>query len=289
MAEEIVQAIGFLNIVATPHPAGVYERLLAQCADTAVTFYGDQTAAITKPRKVRNADNLIEGRLVVWTDIDESQPGINKRSLSEVRLSDMNFTVPRDLGFNGRVFTYVLNTTAHVLALEIRNEFGQTISPMRAKRIFDKLLSPLVLGLDTELVEVTVIPEDDALSRVLGLDRLDKVEILVKRPNEDDITTETNAVMAELMAQKAKSEDRVLTREARSDGLELSEENMARARVAANNGYVSSSGRDDDGETVRRSTKEYPKVVRWVIDAGATFASTIREAARNATARTRQR
>lgn len=288
MSDESVIEIGFLNIVATPHPEGVYERLLKKAADQPVKFYGDQTAAITKPRQPRNEPNLIEGKLVVWTDIDESQPGIDKRSLSEVRLSDMDFSVPRDLGFNGRVFSYALNISGHVLALETRNEFGQTISPIRAKRIFDRLLSPIVQGLDSEHVEVTVIPEDDALARVLGLNRLDRVEILVKRPNEDDITTETNAVMAELMDQKAKSEERVLVRESGSDGLELSDENMVRARVAANNGHVSSGGRDSDDEPDKRSTKEYPKVVRWVVDVGQSFTAKVRDAARTATARARE-
>lgn len=285
MGDISVVEIGFLNIVATPHPPGVYERLLRKCSDTPVKFFGDQTAAITAPRETSSDPNLLEGRLVVWTDIDESQPGIDKRKLAEVRLSDMNFSVPRDLGFNGRVFTYVFNVRAHVLAVETRNEFGQTVSPVRAKRIFDRLMSPFILGLDSEHVEITVIPEDDALARVLGLKRLDKVEILVKRPNADDITTETNAIMAELMAQKAKSEERVLVREAGSDGIELSDENMIRARVAASNGHVSSTGRDSDDEPDRRSTKEYPKVVRWALEAGESFAARVRDAARNATAR----
>ena len=138
------------------------------------------------------------------------------------------------------------------------------------------------------MVEVTVIPEDDALSFVLGLSRLDRVEILVKRPNQDDITDKANAIMAELMAQHAKSEDRVLTRAGGSDGLELSEENMVRAEVAATNGYVKSSGRDDEGEPDKRSTKEYPKIVRMVVDAGESFIGKVRDAARNATARSGQ-
>lgn len=288
MTDESVIEIGFLNIVATPHPDGVYERLLKQCADQPVKFYGDQTAAITSPRQPKNEPDLLEGRLVVWTDIDENQPGIDKRNLSEVRLSDMDFSVPSNLGFNGRVFTYVFNVKSHVLALETRNEDSQTISPIRAKRIFDRLLSPIVLGLKAEHIEVTVIPEDDALARVLGLKRLDRVEILVKRPNEDDITTEVNAVMAELMEQNAKSEERVLVRAGGEDSLELSDENMVRAKVAAHNGHVSSGGRDADDEPDKRSTKEYPKVVKWVVDAGHSFSAKVRDAARNATARARE-
>ena len=255
MDREQTLEIGFLNVVATPHPVGVYDRLLRAASGYPVEFFGDQKAAITSPRAARGEPHLLQSRVVVWTDIDESQPGVNKRDLSSVRLSDMDFSVPSNLGFNGKTFTFVFNTTRHILALETRNEFGQTLSPRRAKRIFDHLLSPLILGLEAELVEVTVIPEDDALAFVLGLDRLDKVEILVKRPNADDITSKANAIMAELMQQNAKSEDRILTREAGSDGLELSEENMTRAEVAATNGFVKSTGRDENGEGDTRSTE----------------------------------
>ena len=285
MPEGKVLDIGFLNIVATPHPTGVYERLMRSAAGHQVQFFGEQKAAITSPRAAIGEPHLLQGRVVVWTEIDEDQPGVNKRSLSAVNLADMNFTVPTDLGFNGKTFIFVFNTTSHTLAFEAKNEFGQTLSPNRAKRIFDRLLSPTVLGLDAEIIEVTVIPEDDALAFVLGLSRLDKVEILVKRPNADDITPKTNAIMAELTEQHAKSEDRVLTRAAGSDGLVLNEDNMVRAEVAATNGFVKSSGRDEDGEPETRSTKEYPKIIRTVVDAGGSFISKIREAARNARAR----
>jgi hypothetical protein len=289
MATEQTGEIGFLNIVATPHPPGVYDRVIRSVAGKSVRFYGEQRAAITTPRAARGEPHLLEGRVVIWTEIDEDQPGVNKRSLAAVHLADMDFEVPADLGFNGKTFVFVFNTTAHVLALETRNEYGQTLSPARGKRIFDLLLSPMVLGLDAESIEVTVIPEDDALDHVLALDRLDKVVILVKRPNEDDITTKTNAVMAELMEQNAKSEERVLIRAARTDGIELSDENMTRAEVAALNGSVKSSGIDEDGEADKRSTKEYPKIVRFVIDVGGSFITKVRDAARTATARPRQR
>jgi Domain of unknown function (DUF4747) len=288
MVDQVIQEVGFLNIVATPHPDGVYARLIGRAAGFSVAFYGDQTGAITAPKAVGNENSLLQGQLVVWTDIDEDQPGIDKRKLSQVKLADMDFSVPENLGFNSRVFVYVFNTATHVMAIETRNEFGQTISPTRAKRIFDRLLSPPILGLDAEMVEVTVIPEDDALSQVLGLARLDRVDILVKRPNPDDISDVAAAVMADLLEQNAKSEERILSRASGTDGIELNDENMIRARVAANNGYVSSAGRDEDGEPDKRSTKEYPKIVRWIVDVGGSAASRVREAARSATSRARE-
>ncbi len=287
MVAERAVRIGFLNVVATPHPNGVYERLLRQAGDTGVNFYGESIAAITSPRAARNENHLIEGRIVVWTEIDESQPGINKRSLSAVRLTDMNFRVPADLGFNGKVFAYVFNTRSHVLAFETRNEFGQNLSPVRAQRIFDILFSARVQGTDVELVEVTVIPEDDALSQVLALDRLDRVDIYLKRPNDDDITKETNRIMAELMAQNVKSEERILSRAPKTEGIELSAENQTRAEVAASNGYVTASGQDADGVPQKRSTKKYPKIEEADLESSVSAISLVRDAARRVRPRAR--
>ena len=132
-------------------------------------------------------------------------------------------------------------------------------------------------------MEATLIPTDDAITYVLGLDRLDKVEILVKRPNQDDITTETNRVMNALMEQKAKSEKRTVTRQPKADGIELSHENQVYARVGAHgNGYVESSGLDEDGVHDKRSTKEVPKIVKHAIARGVSYLAALRNVAREA-------
>lgn len=142
-------------------------------------------------------------------------------------------------------------------------------------------------GLDVEMVEVTVLPEDDALTQVLALERLDRVDIFLKRPNDDDITAETNRIVAELMEQHAKSEERILTRAPRTDGIELSDENMTRAEVAARNGYVKSKGQDADGNADQRSTKKYPKIVNVTIEGSGSVLSKVRDAARRVTSRAR--
>jgi Domain of unknown function (DUF4747) len=207
MAQGQVVEFGFINVVATPHPKGVYLSLLKRAANSPVNFWGDQYAAITSPRAYDNEPDLFVGRLVTWTEINEDEPAINKQRLTETSLADLNFSVPADVGFNGRVFYYMLNEKTHVVSVELKNEFGKSISAGRTGKIFSRLMSPEVLGIDSEIVEVTVIPEEDALDWVMGIDRLDRIEILVKRPNADDITAKTNRIMNELDAQNVKRQE----------------------------------------------------------------------------------
>lgn len=280
MATERVVSFGFLNVVATPHPRGVYERLLRQAANTPVQFWGEQFAAISALRQIDDEPDLFLGRLVIWTEIDPDAPAINKERLTEANLSDLEFSPPANVGFNGRTFYWVLNQARHIITLELTNEAGKTVSPMRGARIFENLLSSDVLGINSEAVEVTVIPEEDALTHVLGIERLDKVEILVKIPNADDISAKRKKIMKELQDQKVKRQELVFTRESGTDGIDLNAKNTTYAQVAsAGNGHVKTRGRQGD-EVIERSTKEYPKIVRVVLDAGLTALGSIRAQAK---------
>lgn len=278
--------IGFLNVVATPHPEGVYERIFRQVVNKPVRYWGPNTAAITSLRARPNEVGLFTGQVLTWIEIDPSSPAVDKQKLEEVALSDDAKKMTSTLGFNSRVFRFILDTDQHRVTLECTNEYNQNLSPVRALSIFERLFSPEVLGPKTESVDVTIIPEDDALAYVLGIKRLDKVEILVKRPNEDDVTEETHDVLEELKKQNAKRQQLILTRAGQTDGLELNEANEKYARVAANgNGYVSSKGRTSDGEVEVRSTKERPKVIERIVAAGGTALSTLVQAAKEARAR----
>lgn len=280
MASGTIEA-GFLNIVATPHPEGVYKRLLEKAAEKSVGFWGAYKAAITKPTTMAGDKTFLSFQLVIWMEVNPDEPAINKAQLRKAIFPREGRAFTEQYGVNGRVFYCIFETESHTLTVELKNEDGQSVSSRQAERIFAELLSPEVLGVKAEEVEVTLIPTDDALEYVLGLERIDKIEILVKRPNQDDITTETNRVMKDLMEQNAKCERRILTRQAHTDGLELNDENEVYARVGAHNGHVDSSGVDEHGVHDKRSTREVPKIVKRTIDAGASFLATLRGIARD--------
>lgn len=277
--------VGFLNVVATPHPEGVYERLFRYAANKPIPYWGDNTAAITPIRARPDEPGLFTGSILTWVEIDPASPAVDKSKLEEVALSDDQRRMTTALGFNSRVFRFVLDITQHRVSFLTFNEAGQRLSPNRARTFFDRLLSPAVLGKDAEEVEVTVVPDDDALERVLAIKRLDRVDILIKLPNEDDVTAETFEVLEELRAQNAKRQEIALTRASKTDGLDLSEKNEKYARVASTNGYVAATGRDADGEPDARSTKEYPKVVERLVERSASFLSSLVDIAKEARAR----
>lgn len=276
MAQQEYVEAAFVNVVATPHPKGVYPRLFRSAAERAVTYRGTSRAAITALSAIPGSDGFYSFQLVAWTEVNPDEPTINKAALKKADFPREGREFVSKYGVNGRVFYCILDEQSHLVTVELKNEDGQTITPGILERIFTRLFSPEVLSTRAELVEVTVVPKDDALEYVLGFDRLDKVTILVKRPNDDDITADTNRVMKRLTDLNAKSEESVLSRMPKTDGITLDEEHLMLARVGAVNGHVDSSGVDTEGKHDKRSTREVPKVVRRLLEKGTSYFATLR-------------
>lgn len=282
MAQEEILEAAFVNVVATPHPKGVYPRLLKTAAEKPVYFRGSFKAAITALSPIAKEDGLYSFQLVAWMEIDPDEPTIDKAALKKAKFPREGREFTRQYGVNGRVFYCILDERKHLITAETRNSDGQKISPGMLERIFTRLLSPEILGIKSELVEVTVVPKDDAIDYVLGFARLDRVEILVKRPNNDDITAVANRVLQRLKDEKAKSEEIILTRMPKTDGLELDKEHELLARVGARNGHVDSSGVDEAGVHGKRSTREVPKIVRRVLQRGTSYFAALINVAKGA-------
>ena len=102
-----------LNVVANPHPTGIYERILTKAALSPVNYRGDSYATISKPRQIE--DGFLQGRVVAWTEINRDEPAILTDVLREVDLSDLDIQIPENVGLNGRIFLYTFSTQYSML------------------------------------------------------------------------------------------------------------------------------------------------------------------------------
>lgn len=273
MVEGNIVEIGFLNIVASPHPEGIYPETLASLANTPVNVRGRDFAIITAPIPIEREEGIYAGTVSVWTDIDSSEPSIEKATFRQRDVEAALKKVFDERGFNNRSFTYVLDEITHTIAVELKNSLGKTLSIRQAGRLFERLFSSL--NKEGQTYDITILPEEDALARVLGLERIDKIVIVLKRPNPGDHHgRDAEDILQELHEQNMKRAEYTFSRQPGTDGIHLNEENQTRAEVAATNGHVESTGLDD-GERSHRSTEQYPKIVRRVLAAGTTFASAV--------------
>lgn len=284
MSDNMVLEYCAVNIAAHPHPDGVYPDLLRQAALTKVNYWGDHYATISAP--IRREDGFYQGRLVAWTSINEDEPAVDTQKLEEVNLADIDLSLPENLGFNGRIFIYTFRERDHTMFVETKNEFGKKLSPTRVEKILKGLLSPELQGSDFPLVEVTIIPEEDALNRIFGLEKLKRLEIHIVRPNADDLDVED--VLKELDAQNAKSLEKVLVALPGDEGLTPDERTTKQAQVAEFNGYVLGRGNQADGELVQLSTKSHPRIFERMLDQSSSiFAAALAVAKEAVVRRTR--
>ncbi|WP_082730976.1 MULTISPECIES: DUF4747 family protein [unclassified Sphingomonas] len=273
MSNESTIKIGFLNVVASPHPEGIYSSSLRTVSNTPVNVRGKDFAIITPPQEVSGDPDIFQGVISVWTDIDPSEPSISKSTFEKKDVEAELKKVFAERGFNNRSFSYILDSSTHTIAVELKNENGKTLSIRQAGKVFEFLLSRE--NKDGQTFEVTIIPEEDALTQVLGLERIDKIVIVLKRPNPGDSHgSDADEVLRELHEQNIKRAEYNFSRQPATDGIHLNEANHTRAEVAASNGYVESSG-VENGIRTKRSTQQYPKLVERVLAAGTIVTSAL--------------
>lgn len=251
---------GILNISAHPHPDGVYPDSLRKVSGKTVNFWGDQYARITAP--IERREGFYQGRILIGTQINLEEPAIDFDAEDEVDLENVDLRAPEGLAFNGRIFFYTLRERDHKLFIECRNEHGKRLSIGRAQRFFSALLVPPRLGVNDPVVDVTAVPDDDTVEKILNMSKLRKLEIHQTRPNPDEIDDEVAAVLDELDEERIKKQETKLTAVPGPDGLAPSDRTKLRARVASTNGHVVGKGKDQNGEAVDLSTKSHPKIIR---------------------------
>lgn len=259
--------LGLLNVVSSPHPDGVYLKILNWGSSGKAQARGSDYAKITKPKDEGN--NLYSGRILLWTEIDMDSPWLDvdrEDELSDELRNEIN--IPGNAKPNYRPFWYVFDASSHTMYFEMVNEFGESLGSSTAHRAISKLLASDQAASNGFDVEVTVIPEEDAVRQILDMPGLRKLFIRIKTPNPDDFEAKKREVLGELNEVGAKQIDLTYTKAAGVDRLTPNEEVEQLAQIGAENGYVKGES-NVDGQPDELSTKAFPKKVVLPMEKGA--------------------
>lgn len=256
-----MKKFALLNVVCQPHPDGIYQDLFSAVgrARKGVQYYGERYASLSPISSIR--DGVFTARLATWIEPDRSAKTIIVDNLEQQRFEESGVVIPRGVGLNSRVFNVAFNVSHHCLVVELDNDEGQSISPAQASRAVRNLLNASILD-SLEEVSVYVRTKADAVDSVLRVPEIRKIRIDLRRPNPEDYSEEEEDILRELDEENARQRVTELTRARDRKTLTLNARHRAMARVAKDNGEVSVSGRDANGERVTLSTKEMPLIVR---------------------------
>lgn len=254
--------VGALNIAADPHPKGVYREILARIADKEVELWGSDKAKITPFRQFEDNENLLALRILVWAEIDPDGKWINKRKNIEATDDEklaIIAALPGHIEPNFRSFNAIFVEDKHLLVLEYRNELGEHLAASRAERLFERLFGRYLTPDDPD-VAVTAVPQDDALEKIFAIDRLRRLEIVIKRPNADDVLDDATRILQRMKDEGTGERKTELIKAPRVKSITPDATTKKLAKIASTNGHVTGEGRDAKRKKTFVSTKEHPKV-----------------------------
>ncbi|THD68436.1 MAG: DUF4747 family protein [Bradyrhizobium sp.] len=268
--------VAALNIVASPHPKGVYREILSAIANKEVTLWGSDRGKITEFQEMEDKPNLLYGRVLVWGEIDKDGKWLNKNKNIEATPEEKQKiakAIPEDYEPNFRSFYFVFIEDKHRLIFESKNELDQHFAPSRAERMFQRLFDRHLPD-SASAVDVTAIPEDETLEAIFAIPKLRRLEIFVKRPNADDSADAEQRILNRMERQSAGGLKTELTKAPKKKSLTPDNGTKSMAAVAAaGNGHVTGEGKDAKGKKVFESTKEHPKIRPVEVEGASSFAA----------------
>ena len=264
---------GVLNIVSHPHPSGTYRRIFQLAGEMSggVNFRGDQFARTSPISETRNG--VFTGRIAIWTEIDKNAKTIQKRTLIEAALTDTTARIPDDIGFNSKIFAFAVRESDHKMYVELINEERQTVSIKSVQKIMQKIFDAVKPN-DIDEISVFVVSRNNAIEKILEIERLTKIEIALEMPNPDDLDDAKKKILEEIERMRAKKLKTEITIARGETTLLLDDRYRAMAELAKDNGYVNAVGKED-GVRVERSSKDYPQEITFELlpDESSAFAS----------------
>jgi len=251
--------VGALNVGIHPHDTDRYAALLGDAFDLrrAVQVFGNQRVILERLDKGELANGIITGSLARFTEIDPNLPWFNAERFERADDADVaRVSIPNELRPNYISVSFLFSLSDHLFIFESRG-LQASLSPKSAMMFLDKLLNSDELVESYGSVSVSLVSDHDQLESIIGIYRVRKLAILVKRPNPDDLGS-YDAVMEQRLLGQGAASVRVEYVASAQETIKPDEQTRNLADSATRNGWVKAEGIDVSGRRVVRSTEDHP-------------------------------
>ena len=258
MARKRTLKVAAVNIVAHPHPEGIYREILQHIyrIKEPIKIRGDQFLIISSISVAR--DGYVDGIISRFTNIDPEAEWFDTENLDKATEEQMeSISIPENLRPNHKPFMFRLLEKHHCFVIESYGEDG-SLSPNSVRKFFDKSFEKQDFVRKFGEVECQVLSSHSGLEAILSLPIIKKIEVTISKPNPDDTQTESQEIERRLERLRAKRSTEILEADS-PEGLVLDTEVTTKARVALSDGDVKARGRDNDGNPVTLSLSDFPQ------------------------------
>jgi hypothetical protein len=243
-----------LNIIAQPHPSGVYNHLFSVLGTTVqpVSFWGALKAWLSVTGG-EGPGGTITGMVKRYSELDSSQDWYDEKNDGPANPEQVEQIkeITKDLKPHFKQAFFMFDPKTHHAFVETTH-----LSAKLHRAIFEKTLQMAAGGKTT--IKVRVVGDRQGLNEILQMPQLSQLDIdITTRANADDLSEERQEFFRRMEEQKAE-EETVTLRAIQGESLAPDNETKMLARIALNHGTVTGRGRDEHGASAVRSTEKHP-------------------------------
>jgi hypothetical protein len=263
MARERKIEIGALNITTHPHSPKKYLELFKRTRRLRLIkkIRSDKWGMLTSVNYL-NKDKYgklgpIYGDIYRFTQIDTDGTWFNTQTIDKAEDDDLaSISIPQHLKPNSSRFSYIFFPESHIMFYEQYYD-GHTFGHSNAATLIDRLFNDQKLEADFGKVDVISIPCMDELEKALGMEKLERLDMKIRRPNPDDQSDAEKEVlkrMNALQVEEQKQEYKAIP----GHSIEPDKTLKILAKIAAKFGHVHAKGKDQQSRPVEYTTSKHP-------------------------------
>lgn len=232
-----------------------YTKLLSFLFDKkiAVKVYGNSFIAITDFNKStgrgafsKYSEIDIDGD---WFDIEDFAPA-DPEKVDEV-------SIPDTLRPNLSAFHFKLEADIHVVLFETYSE-SKALSTRSIDKYFKEVLSDNDVIENYGRVESDIVKSYGEVDRILSLPQLKELRIIIRRPNNDDVSGDLAAQIEDRLTDQDGEEYEEIIRSKNEDGLKPNKRTKKLSIIGAENGEVFGKS-IVNGVMITHTTSEIPE------------------------------
>jgi Domain of unknown function (DUF4747) len=262
MAKQRSILVSVLNITIHPHSPKQYVELFDAtfASGRAVPYRGNQYGMLGSSYYLDENNPLvgISGEIYRYLDFD---PGARWLNIEEHKVADQrdmrSVRIPDHLRPEFVSARYVFFPKVHRIFFESRTADGKAFGPTSVYKLMHGLMNQPQLTRKFGKVDVVIEPSKEGLRRILEMPKLDRLEILIRRPNPEDLAGAEKRVLRRLERQSAEHVEENL-KAVRGKSIQPDRDTQTLARIGASNGQVMGIGKDQEGRPLRVSTTDHP-------------------------------
>lgn len=264
--------LGMLNIeMHRPHSPERYVRLFQQAFSMGAKVQLDSLhvcmlGQLDQP-DLQDSTAPLAGEIFRFVQLDPSDPWFNTRTNRPADDNEVEqINIPDHLLPHLQRVPFVFFPHAHRLVVVTRmgrvaayQQKRAALGPSTAAKFFRRLFGQDELRQVFNQVNVTTIPRADAVSAILAMPQIERLTMVLTRPNPGDDGEDESKRLLQRMEQQNARRVTIELDAADAQGLTPDEQTQDVAEQAAQSGHVTAKVRES-GRVVERSTEGMPRI-----------------------------